>query len=366
MEQLKPEVMVRQVEALATDLHTLTHPFSQQIRTLLTPPEWMKIQKVYLIGSGDSYHAACAVEMAFKTFATITCKAISSQCFLDYEVAWMRQPLPHQTLVVAASASGETVRVIQAIKRAKEYGALTIAITGRPHSTLTQTADRTIIVALPQNERSPGIRTYQASLISMLLVAIQLGEMRNICSQGEANSLREEIVVLANTVDATNRAIKGRCCELAEMIATTPSMVMVGSGPSYGTARYCTAKIIEAAGMLAIGQDLEEWWHVERFAYPVDMPVFVIAPPGRSHWRAGDLATAAHRLGRRVIAVTHKDDIEVTRYATTVLPVQGDVREEFSPLLYHLFASYVASYLTERLGRLLFQSDRPKLSSSSE
>ena len=35
--------------------------------------------------------------------------------------------------------------------------------------------------------------------------------------------------------------------------------------------------------------------------------------------------------------------------------------EEFSPLLYHLFASYVASYLVERLGRLLFQGDHPEL-----
>ena len=65
-------------------------------------------------------------------------------------------------------------------------------------------------------------------------------------------------------------------------------------------------------------------------------------------------------MGRRVIAVTHKDDTEVTRHAYAVLPVQGEVREEFSPLLYHLFASYVASHVTERLGRRLFQSDRPE------
>lgn len=145
------------------------------------------------------------------------------------------------------------------------------------------------------------------------------------------------------------------------MIADTPTMVMVGSGPSYGTALFSAAKVIEAAGILAMGQDLEEWWHVERFAYPVDMPVFVIAPPGRSYWRAGDLAATARALGRRVIAVTHKDDTEVTRHAHSVLPVQGEAREEFSPLLYPLFASDVASYLAARLGRSLFQGDRPEL-----
>ncbi len=44
-----------------------------------------------------------------------------------------------------------------------------------------------------------------------------------------------------------------------------------------------------------------------------------------------------------------------------VLPVHGEVREEFSPLLYHLFASYVAAHIAARLGRCPFQGDRPEL-----
>jgi glutamine---fructose-6-phosphate transaminase (isomerizing) len=361
MEPLKPEVMVSQVEGLAGDLRALTRPFDQQIRTVLTPSEWMAVKKVYLTGDGDSYHASCAAEMAFEAIADVACEPMSAQRFLDYGAAWMRPAAPQQTLVVATSASGGTQRVVQAIERAKAHGALTLALTGTPNSAVTQVAERTIVVELPQKQRSPGIRTYQASLLGMLLVAIQLGEMRTTYQQEEANVLRHELAALADVVETTTEAIKGRCREVADLIAETPTLVMVGSGPSYGTALFSAAKMVEAAGIFALGQDLEEWWHVERFAYPVDMPVFVIAPPGRSHWRAGDLAATARGLGRRVITVTHKDDTAVTRHAYAVLPVQGEVREEFSPLLYHLFASYVASYVAARLGRSLFQSDRPEL-----
>lgn len=361
MEPLKPEVMIRQVEALAGDLREFTRPFDQQIPPLLTPLEWMSVKKVYLTGDGDSYHASCAAEMAFETIADVTCEPMSAQRFVDYGAARLRHAAPQQTLVLATSASGGTKRVVQALERAQEHGALTIALTGTPQSAVTQVADRTIVVELPQKERSPGIRTYQASLIGMLLVAIQVGEMQSRYAQQEASALRHELSGLADIVDATTNAIKGRCREVADMIADTPTLVMAGSGPSYGTALYSAAKMIEAAGLFAMGQDLEEWWHVERFAYPVDMPVFVIAPPGRSRWRAEDLAATARGLGRRVIAVTHRDDTEVSRHAQAVLPVQGEVREEFSPLLYHLFASYVASYVAERLGRSLFQSDRPEL-----
>jgi glucosamine--fructose-6-phosphate aminotransferase (isomerizing) len=361
MAPLKPEVMVSQVEGLAGDLRALTRPFAQQIRTVLTPLEWRAVKKVYLTGDGDSYHASCAAEMAFEAIADVTCAPLSAQRFVDYGAAWMRPAAPQQTLVVATSASGGTTRVVQALECAKEHGAVTLALTGTPTSAVTQVADRTIVVELPQQQRSPGIRTYQASLLGMLLVAIQLGAMRNTSPQDDANVLRQELAALADVVEATTDAIKGRCCEAADMIADTPTLVMVGSGPSYGTALFSAAKVVEAAGILALGQDLEEWWHVERFASPVAMPVFVIAPPGRSHWRAGDVAATARGLGRRVIAVTHKDDTEVTRHAFAVLPVHGAVREEFSPVLYHLFSSYVASYIAARLGRSLFQSDHPEL-----
>ena len=361
MEPLKPEVMFRQVAGLAGDVRQLTHPFERQVRAALTPPEWRAVRKVYLTGDGDSYHASCAAEMAFAAIADVDCEPLSAQRFLDYGAAWMRPATPHQTLVIATSASGGTERVVQAIERAKENGALTVALTGTPNSPVTQVADRTITVELPQRERSPGIRTYQASLVGMLLTAIQLGELQDRYAREEAEGLRRELVDLATVVDATTNAIQAGCREVADMIAASPVVVMLGSGPSYGTALYGAAKLIEAAGVFAMGQDLEEWWHVERFAYPVDMPVFVIAPPGRSHWRAESVAATARGLGRRVIVVAHQNDTQVTRHAHMVLPVHGEVREELSPLLYHLFASYVAAHVAKRLDRCPFQSDRPEL-----
>ena len=357
VEPLTFEVMLRQLAGLAGDLRQLTRPFAQQIGTVLSPAEWAAVKNVYLTGDGDSYHASCALEMAFETLADVGCRPMSAQRFVDYGAQWMRQ----QSLVLATSASGGTQRVVQAIERAKDYGALSVAVTGTPDSPVARAADRAIVVELPHKERSPGIRTYQASLMGLLLVAIQLGEMQGKQSQPEADALRQELVALADVVDATNAAVKEPCQQVAETVAAAPALVMLGSGPSYGTALFSAAKLVEAAGVFAMGQDLEEWWHVERFAYPVDMPVFVIAPPGRSHWRAGEVAATARGLGRRVIAVAHPDDSEVTRHAHAVLPVPGETREEFSPLVYHVFTSHVAAAVAERLGRSLFQSDRPEL-----
>jgi hypothetical protein len=40
-----------------------------------------------------------------------------------------------------------------------------------------------------------------------------------------------------------------------------------------------------------------------------------------------------------------------------VLPVVGEVREEFSPLVYHIGGALFASFLADQLGRMPFQAD---------
>jgi glucosamine--fructose-6-phosphate aminotransferase (isomerizing) len=358
MEPIRPEVMIRQVESLAGDLREQTGPVSEQVSDLLTPQEWASAGAVYLTGDGDSYHAACAAEMAFESLAGVACEPLSALRFLEYAVPWL-PAARGGPLVIAISASGGTQRVVQAIEAARQHGALTVAVTGAPGGAVTQAADRSLVIELPRPERSPGIRTYQASLLGLLLAAIRLGEARGQYPEPQARALRQELAGLPDMSDATASGIKDRCREVAGMAAGSPVMIMAGSGPSFGTALFSAAKMTEAAGVFAAGQDLEEWCHVESLAYPDAMPVFVIAPPGRSHWRAADVAALARRQGRQVIAVTRDDDTEVTASASVHLPVQGRVREEFSPLLYHVFAGYVASYLAQRLQRLPFQADRP-------
>src|SRR5205823_269339 len=112
-----------------------------------------------------------------------------------------------------------------------------------------------------------------------------------------------ELATLADPVHATADAIREPCRQVAHLISQAPAVVMLGSGPGLGTAMFGAAKIVEAAAVLAMGQDLEEWCHVERFADPADTPLFLLSSPGRSHSLAGAVAARAAALGRRVIAV---------------------------------------------------------------
>jgi glucosamine--fructose-6-phosphate aminotransferase (isomerizing) len=223
----------------------------------------------------------------------VVCEPLSAQRFLDYRAPFLRSWAPHDNLVLAVSAGGKTERGVQAIGRAREHGAMTVAVTGTPESPFTRAANRSVLVDLPDFGPSPGIRTYNASLIGLILMAIRIGELKDRYHQTEANAMREELIALGSVMQATIAACDAPARAAAEAFRGAPVHLYLGSGPSYGTALFSAAKVVEAASEFAFGQDLEEWAHVENLAYPDDMPTFIIAPPGRSHWRAVKLAELA-------------------------------------------------------------------------
>lgn len=361
MEPMQPKVMLDQLNDLPNVIRSQVKNFDRIIRQELTPLEILSLSRVYLVGDGDSFHASHAAELAFESIGQINCEPISAMRFLEYGADFIPTNFPNDTLMVGISASGGTRRVVQAIERARAKSGfvITAALTGHPENVVGQAAQHVLPVEIPDIGRSPGIRNYAASLLGLYLLAIRIGEIKNRFHNLEANAIRKELEQLGDIVENTIAASQAPAKAAANCVKDVPILMFVGSGPSYGTAMFSAAKVVEAAGVFSMGQDLEEWAHVERFAYPMDTPTIVIAPPGRSYWRAVDLVKIAKKLGRRIIAVVKEDDQEIAPLADFVFPVLGDVREEFSPLAYFGATTLFAHFLADGLGRKCFQSDNP-------
>jgi glucosamine--fructose-6-phosphate aminotransferase (isomerizing) len=120
-------------------------------------------------------------------------------------------------------------------------------------------------------------------------------------------------------------------------------LVFLGAGPAYGVALFGAAKMLEASGDSACGQDLEEWAHLQYFARNVDTPTVIIDCRGAGYSRACEVAQAARAVGRRIIAVVPHDESVIAGIADVTLPVPGAIREAFAPLLYSVPLMCLAS-----------------------
>lgn len=366
MDPVSPGSMSQNIYDLPNLLKTNLLDFSERVVSALDKIKAGEVKKVFLVGDGDSYHASLGSEMTFESIAGIPCEVASGQKFLDYKAPFLLKENSDEMLVIGISASGSTKRVVHSLKAVRESGIKTLAVTSREGSSLTKTADSSIVMKIPSFPPSPGIRSYTASLMGLVLIAIQLGWINKRYSKNEKAEFIKELLALSDVIEATIESGENVAETAAKAFKDKDSLIFLGSGPSYGTAVFSAAKVIEACGVFSMGQDLEEWSHVEFFAYPDDMPAFIIAPSGRSFWRALETAEMTKSYGHPTIVITSPDNEEIIEYADYVFLVPGTVREEFSPFVYHIGVDFFAYFLTKEVDRYLFKSDNREFQKLNE
>jgi glucosamine--fructose-6-phosphate aminotransferase (isomerizing) len=236
----------------------------------------------------------------------------------------------------------------------------TVAITGNPESPLGLLADKMLNCAIPDFPFAPGVRSYRISLLALYLLAIRLGEVQDRYSQAEANKLREELLSTADAIEATIAAVDAKTRALAEAVAEEKHHVFVGDGPNFATALFGAAKVIEAAGRHAMGQESEEWAHLQYFtSTDPSTPTFLISPGYRGHERVGHLMAPLKRIGRTTVAIVPEGDEVVAPHAQWVLPVIGNVREAFTPMVYATATELFSAHLADVIGEPFFRTANP-------
>jgi glucosamine--fructose-6-phosphate aminotransferase (isomerizing) len=356
-ENLRYEDMLAEIQAQPANLSGLFEATDHMIRAVLTPKQILSLHRVFLTGCGDSHHAPLCAELAFESLAGLPCEPMTAMQMARYAADHIPTPFPDDPLVVGISVSGSVARTAEAIAQARKRGALVLGLTGNPDGALAKAAQGHIAqMHIPALPKAPGTTSYAANLSALLLLAIRLGEVRNVYHQTVANDLRAELRGVYDVMAATIEATDPLASQLADEYASVPEFVFTGYGPNFGSALFSAAKIIEASGASAWGQDTEEWAHLQYFCKHSPTPTFVITPPGSGYSRALELVHIMKRIGRRVIAVVDSQDTQIAGLADLVLPVVGEVREAFSPLVYTLAGELFAAHHSRATGEQPFRS----------
>lgn len=350
--------MIAQVESLPDLIRSEFKDLDARARTVLTHDELLSTKRVVITGCGDSHMAGVATELAFEQIAGIPTEPMRAMTAARYAAPYLPKMFPLNPLVLGISVSGTVTRTREAVKLAGERGARTIAITGNPDSPLAGVAQKILDCRIPDFAWAPGVRSYRISLLALLLLAIRLGEVNERYSQGDANAMREELKNTADAIEATIEAVNDRTRELAEQFAEYGNFVFVGDGPNFATAMFGAAKVIEAAGKHAMGQDTEEWAHLQYFtSIDPNTPTFVISPGYRGHNRMAEVVDPMKRVRRSIVAVVPDGDEVIAPDADYVLPVAGSVREAFTPMVYPIASELFAAHLSDVIGEPFFRTE---------
>jgi glutamine---fructose-6-phosphate transaminase (isomerizing) len=331
-----------QIVTLPQLIRDVSAPFCDEAARVLDAELCARTQRLHTVGCGDSYFAALATELAFDLIGGVRARAYNAMSFSRYHAEFLNG---RGDTVIGVSVSGGVTRTIEGVKRADARGATTLAITSSAETPIAKAAQRMLTTKAPDLPNAagvqvPGARSYFSSLIMLYACAIRLGEARGALTAERAQALRAS---LASTADAAQQTLD-QADEPARALAQETrehagDFVFAGAGPNFGTAQFCAAKMLEATGDAALGQDIEEWAHLQYFARTLATPTFLFSVAGRDASRTDEVRTAMRAVGRRIVELPSAPCDEV-----------------FSPLVLCLPAMLFASYRAEALGEPYFRA----------
>lgn len=359
MSDYPPEVWERQSEPLGIVaaqgalLPLILETVTPQVARSFTADAVCAIPRIYLVGCGDSLYAGMAARLVFERLTQIPTEAVPALEFSRYLV----DDAPAGSLVITVSVSGGVSRTMEAAEWAKRRGCWVVGLTGRAGSKLTQIAPQSIVhyAVLAGDEQrlsTRGLANYQASLVTLHLIAAQIAVGRGLLPEEEAQRLRQQLREVAGAMDETVAAAMEPTRAYAEEARTCEAFFLLGAGPNYASALFGAAKLLEGPNLNGVPQELEEWAHEQYFLTRQGTQVLIIAPPGKSADRALEIAQSARAVGARTVVVTAATETALVAAADVYLPVAAGIDEALTPLAYALPLELLAMHLQAIRGTL--------------
>jgi glutamine---fructose-6-phosphate transaminase (isomerizing) len=240
------------------------------------------------------------------------------------------------SVVIALSQSGRTPDVVEYVKRTRQRGALTVALTNEPDSELAAAAESTIPLSAGPERSVAASKTYVNELAALALLA------GGAAGRGPeiADGLRSVADLLGQAVGPLEQAVSAP----AVAFAFVGRMYVIGRGLEFATAREVALKLTETCRVAAEPLTATDLAHGPVAALDPLFPVWTIASRDESLPAVVDAAKRVREAGATVVASgPAADEIEEADYR---LPVPVPPLPILAPLLSvvpgQLFAAAVA------------------------
>jgi len=281
--------ITEQPEAIALGLPS----FRQQIQSMRL--KHTHLDRIVFVGSGDSYFAPLALELA--CYRNLQ---VPVSIWYSGDAATYRSFRPSD-LVIPISVSGQSAATLAAAQTARLQGSSLLAITGSGDSQLAQLAHHTLVFNFHSRSRqTPHTVDYMSTLLAIAVIIEHLAETPLTFLDN-----------LGERVDAVLTATQRVAAKIAGEIGDQDHFFFLGSGPDFGCAQYAAAKFWEAGGLWALPFELQEFAHGGHLLLEPGAPIIVVTSSAAAQHRLAQRLQSLTAIGGRpIVVVEHSSVIE--------------------------------------------------------
>lgn len=298
-----PYFMLKEIHEQPGMLSEIAAESTQQASVLAQ--ELDKASRIYLIGSGTSGYAAKAGSYFFATVGRkITNWSSPTEMHHHIDI------LPKNAVMLVMSQSGETMDLLDVVKRAKEYGTRVLSLVNVVNSSLWRMSDLSLPLGAGPEKGVASTKAFTATVAQLILMAYAM--------KGDVKTGQKLVAQAAKATQSvlTEKSIQ-TIKDIAKSLKNAEHLFVVGRGISYSTVQECALKIKEISYIHAEGVSAGELKHGPLALITKSATCIVFAPNDQHH--ASTIANAMEMKARGA-------------HIIGVAPTKEEVFDEYIPV----------------------------------
>jgi glucosamine--fructose-6-phosphate aminotransferase (isomerizing) len=275
-----------------------------------------KAHRIYITACGTSWHAGIMGKYLLEEYAGIP-------VHVEYasEFRYRKPIIDSRTVIIAISQSGETADTLAAIKKAKEFGALTVGICNVVGSSIARETDCGIYTHAGPEIGVASTKAFTSQVTVLFLLSLCFGR-RNGLSQSSGKELSAALLGIGDQVQKVLDN-SDDILEVAKSTVDADNFLYLGRGMNFPVALEGALKLKEISYIHAEGYPAAEMKHGPIALIDENMPVVFLAPHDRTYEKVlSNIQEVKARKGK-IIIVTDKvtDDLKSLSNHVIEVPV---------------------------------------------
>ena len=341
MKQTMKECMLEQPETIRNVLKMA----GKQLETVTAVIGSGPFEKIYLVGSGTSLHAAIAAKYAFTRWIDAEIQVFTPFEFLYY---FPHQRLNSQTLVLGISQTARSIGTINCMELCRKKGARTIFVTAEPENPGADSAETVLNTCTGVELVGAKTKGFTSTIAMLYLYAAKLA--------GRRLDLSQVPFWMEETFERVSKIID----ELAEEYSKALSVTIIGGGTLAAAAKEGGLKMLEGVRIPVEVYDVEEYMHGPYHCLESGSHLIFLINEGAGADRARKMVQFAQEHSQHVLVIGYAGLFKEIEITCTFIPLPEGMDELLTPLFYSLPLQWLANDATEKKGRHPEQSRYPQ------
>ena len=293
-----------QVDTIANTMRSRIRPDAVLLHGL--SEYWDEIEasdKIYITACGTSWHAGLIGKLLIEKFS-------NTPVSVEYasEFRYNHTLIDSQTVVIAISQSGETADTLAAIKKANDYGAVTVGICNVPGSSVGRETDCGIYTRCGHEVGVASTKAFTAQISILYLLGLKLAYAKGRMSKA---SLRrhldyDDALKKIQFLFRQEKSIQ----KIARKYKNATDFLYLGRGMNFPVALEGALKLKEISYIHAEGYPAAEMKHGPIALIDKNMPSVFIVPKDKTYEKIiSNIQEIKSRKGKIIIVTDSRDGI---------------------------------------------------------